>query len=171
MPARPCPSRTPSGCARRIVELLVAGEVYRAYMHPDQRLSPLARKRIEDAFVGAVAARLDLEPELELLMHLAHVEGEQDPAAVDFAIRLQQTWGPVMAKGIEDTTFYRWHRLVALNEVGGDPAVLDSRQPGARCTSGPRAQQRDWPLRHDHAVHPRHQAQRGRAGPAARRRR
>ena len=77
-PARPCPSRTLSGCARRIVELLVAGEVYRAYLHPDERLSPLARKRIEDAFVGAVAARPDLEPERRCcLMHLAQRRGRR----------------------------------------------------------------------------------------------
>ena len=138
------PEQDPERLREAIVELLVAGEVYRAYVHPDERLSPLARKRIEDAFVGAVAARLDLEPELELLMHLAQVEGD-DPAAVDFAIRLQQTWGPVMAKGIEDTTFYRWHRLVALNEVGGDPAVLDHASPAA-LHEWAAAEQRDWPL-------------------------
>ena len=138
------PEQDPERLREAIVELLVAGEVYRAYVHPDERLSPLARKRIEDAFVGAVAARLDLEPELELLMRLAQVEGD-DPAAVDFAIRLQQTWGPVMAKGIEDTTFYRWHRLVALNEVGGDPAVLDHASPAA-LHEWAAAQQRDWPL-------------------------
>ena len=73
-----------------------------------------------------------------------HRRGRADPAAVDFAIRLQQTWGPVMAKGIEDTTFYRWHRLVALNEVGGDPAVLDSATP-SRLHEWAAAQQRDWP--------------------------
>ena len=39
-------------------------------------------------------------------------------------VRFQQTCGPVMAKGIEDTAFYRWLRLAALNEVGGDPAHL-----------------------------------------------
>ena len=50
---------------------------------------------------------------------------------MDFAVRLQQTWGPVMAKGIEDTAFYRWHRLVALNEVGGDPDLLDDARPAA----------------------------------------
>ena len=33
----------------------------------------------------------------------------------------QQVCGPVMAKGVEDTAFYRWSRLAALNEVGGDP--------------------------------------------------
>jgi (1->4)-alpha-D-glucan 1-alpha-D-glucosylmutase len=38
-----------------------------------------------------------------------------------FVVRFQQTTPPVHAKGVEDTAFYRWHRLVALNEVGGDP--------------------------------------------------
>ena len=42
----------------------------------------------------------------------------------EFVVRFQQTCGPVMAKGVEDTAFYRWHRLVALNEVGGDPEHL-----------------------------------------------
>ncbi len=41
-------------------------------------------------------------------------------------MRFQQVCGPVMAKGIEDTTFYRWHRLIALDEVGGDPRSLDA---------------------------------------------
>ncbi|HSE69992.1 MAG TPA: malto-oligosyltrehalose synthase, partial [Nocardioidaceae bacterium] len=57
----------------------------------------------------------------------------------------QQTWGPVMAKGIEDTTFYRWHRLVALNEVGGDPTVLDEAGPQALHSWAAR-QQESWPL-------------------------
>lgn len=108
-----------------IIELLVAGEVYRAYIRPEERLSPLARRRLQDAYEGAVAARPDLQPELEELTRLATAE-DADANAVDFAVRLQQTWGPVMAKGIEDTTFYRWHRLIALNEVGGDPGALES---------------------------------------------
>jgi len=47
-----------------------------------------------------------------------------NPALVDnaaFITRFQQTSPPVMAKGVEDTAFYRWTRLLALNEVGGDP--------------------------------------------------
>ncbi|MGH6777017.1 MAG: malto-oligosyltrehalose synthase [Bradyrhizobium sp.] len=39
-----------------------------------------------------------------------------------FALKLQQFTGPVMAKSLEDTAFYRYHRLLALNEVGGNPA-------------------------------------------------
>jgi (1->4)-alpha-D-glucan 1-alpha-D-glucosylmutase len=44
--------------------------------------------------------------------------GFEDP---EFVVRWQQTTGPVMAKGVEDTAFYRWFRLTALNEVGGNP--------------------------------------------------
>lgn len=38
-----------------------------------------------------------------------------------FAFKVQQFTGPMMAKSLEDTAFYRFHRLLALNEVGGDP--------------------------------------------------
>ena len=38
-----------------------------------------------------------------------------------FALKLQQFTGPLMAKAMEDTAFYRYHRLLAFNEVGGDP--------------------------------------------------
>ena len=40
----------------------------------------------------------------------------------EFVVRFQQTSPPVTAKGVEDTAFYRYLRLLALNEVGGDPA-------------------------------------------------
>ena len=127
-----------------VVELLVASEVYRAYIRPDQRLTPLALERLRHAFDLAVDARPDLRVELEHLLDLAKAEDPADVWAVDFAVRLQQTWGPVMAKGIEDTTFYRWHRLVALNEVGGDPAVVEHADPAVLHDWAAR-QQRDWP--------------------------
>jgi (1->4)-alpha-D-glucan 1-alpha-D-glucosylmutase len=40
-----------------------------------------------------------------------------------FALKVQQFTGPMMAKSLEDTAFYRYHRLIALNEVGGNPAA------------------------------------------------
>jgi (1->4)-alpha-D-glucan 1-alpha-D-glucosylmutase len=43
-------------------------------------------------------------------------------APADFVTRFQQTTPPVMAKGVEDTAFYRYARLLALNDVGGDPS-------------------------------------------------
>jgi (1->4)-alpha-D-glucan 1-alpha-D-glucosylmutase len=45
------------------------------------------------------------------------------PRVRRFALKLQQFTGPVMAKSLEDTAFYRYHRLLALNEVGGDPSA------------------------------------------------
>ncbi len=41
----------------------------------------------------------------------------------EFALKFQQFSGPMMAKSLEDTAFYRYHRLIALNEVGGEPAA------------------------------------------------
>jgi (1->4)-alpha-D-glucan 1-alpha-D-glucosylmutase len=45
------------------------------------------------------------------------------PRVCRFALKVQQFTGPMMAKSLEDTAFYRYHRLLALNEVGGDPAA------------------------------------------------
>lgn len=45
------------------------------------------------------------------------------PRVRRFALKVQQFTGPTMAKSLEDTAFYRYHRLLALNEVGGDPAT------------------------------------------------
>jgi (1->4)-alpha-D-glucan 1-alpha-D-glucosylmutase len=45
------------------------------------------------------------------------------PRVRRFALKVQQFTGPVMAKSLEDTSFYRYHRLLALNEVGGDPSA------------------------------------------------
>lgn len=45
-------------------------------------------------------------------------------AVCHFAMKFQQYSGPVMAKGLEDTSFYRYNRLVSLNEVGGEPTVF-----------------------------------------------
>jgi (1->4)-alpha-D-glucan 1-alpha-D-glucosylmutase len=46
-----------------------------------------------------------------------------EPRVRRFALKVQQFTGPLMAKSLEDTAFYRYHRLLALNEVGGDPAA------------------------------------------------
>ncbi|MDO5697412.1 MAG: malto-oligosyltrehalose synthase [Dermatophilus congolensis] len=127
-----------------IVELLVSGEVYRAYLRPSEKLSPDARRRLTDAFGKARANRPDLDDELLALVPLAVPDDESAAPAIDFSVRLQQTWGPVMAKGIEDTVFYRWHRLIALNEVGGDPEDLDHGGPG-KLHAWAKRQAEHWP--------------------------
>ena len=138
------PDLDPERLREAIVELLVAGEVYRAYVRPEQRLSPAARARLRDAFSAAIDARPDLSAEIEALAPVT-VLAEDDDAATDFAIRLQQTWGPVMAKGIEDTTFYRYHRLIALNEVGSDPMLVGGASPDL-LHQWAAYQQEHWPL-------------------------
>ncbi len=64
-------------------------------------------------------------------------------AAWQFAARFQQFCAPVAAKGVEDTAFYQYHRLVALNEVGGDPAPFGMTVRAFHGASGDRAQR--WP--------------------------
>ncbi len=48
---------------------------------------------------------------------------------LELALRFQQLTAPVMAKGVEDTAFYRYNRLVSLNEVGGDPSRFGAPSP------------------------------------------
>jgi (1->4)-alpha-D-glucan 1-alpha-D-glucosylmutase len=65
------------------------------------------------------------------------------PRVRRFALKVQQFTGPMMAKSLEDTTFYRYHRLLALNEVGGDPAAKALAVDGFHQMMRTRA--REWP--------------------------
>jgi len=86
---------------------LASFKVYRTYVEPEAGLvTDEDRARVAEAGLPDELARVLL---LELRGHDS------------FVVRFQQTTPPVHAKGVEDTAFYRWHRLVALNEVGGDP--------------------------------------------------
>lgn len=105
-----------------LCETAVCFPVYRSYVRaPENVVSPEDETYIRHAIETAAEARPDLDPELfeflrELL--LLRVPGELEG---ELAIRFQQLSAPAMAKGVEDTAFYRFHRLVSLNEVGGDP--------------------------------------------------
>jgi (1->4)-alpha-D-glucan 1-alpha-D-glucosylmutase len=114
---------TRRGLREALVELLVAFPVYRAYVVPGEA-APDAARRIIDQAVATAESRLPEERHdtLRLLATLALGEGGRGQHRDEFVVRFQQTCGPVMAKGVEDTAFYRWFRLAALNEVGGDPA-------------------------------------------------
>jgi len=86
---------------------LASFHVYRTYIRPSDGI-------VEDADRYEVG-RASVSEELRRILFL------QVPGNEDFVVRFQQTTGPVMAKGIEDTAFYRYFRLSALNEVGGNP--------------------------------------------------
>jgi (1->4)-alpha-D-glucan 1-alpha-D-glucosylmutase len=66
---------------------------------------------------------------MDFLVSVLLLEGDPDDVEerarrVHFRRRFQQLSGPVMAKGVEDTTFFRYHRMLALNEVGAHPEVF-----------------------------------------------
>jgi len=117
------------GVRPALAELLARVEVYRAYLRPGYPVDPGAVARLSHLVDEAQAARPDLTEPLDLLhLLLSDVDSTSEPRR-ELVIRFQQVCGPVMAKGVEDTTFYRYNRLVALNEVGGDPSGLDSPGP------------------------------------------
>ncbi|MGO9217828.1 MAG: malto-oligosyltrehalose synthase, partial [Streptosporangiaceae bacterium] len=104
-----------------LAELLTAMPVYRAYVVPGEPAPPVSAAIVARA-AGMARPRLPerLHTALDATVDLALGRGAagQHPR---FIVTFQQVCGPVMAKGVEDTAFYRWSRLAALNEVGGDP--------------------------------------------------
>ena len=97
--------------ADAVAELLACFPVYRSYL-------PEGRHHLDEAFAAARSERPDLAATYDVLEPVLHDEWGQP------ARRFQQTSGMVMAKGVEDCSFYRWSRLTSLNEVGGDPSVF-----------------------------------------------
>jgi (1->4)-alpha-D-glucan 1-alpha-D-glucosylmutase len=102
-------------------ELSAAFPVYRTYVVPGAGPSPDDAAHVEEAAKLARSRRPDLDGELfdffvDIL--LGRLRGDVEDELV---ARFQQVTGPVMAKGVEDTAFYTFNRLVPLNEVGGSP--------------------------------------------------
>ncbi|MGN6445885.1 malto-oligosyltrehalose synthase [Amnibacterium sp.] len=97
--------------ADAFAELLTCFPVYRSYL-------PHGVEALDAAVADAKRRRPDLADELEAASRLL-----RDPSTA-VALRFQQTSGMVMAKGVEDSAFYRFTRLASLTEVGGDPDVF-----------------------------------------------
>jgi (1->4)-alpha-D-glucan 1-alpha-D-glucosylmutase len=127
-----------------LVEVLASFGVYRAYLPPTGPADETARQHVEHAVQQAQAALPRRAAEAALVGRLALAEGPDGPQAQEFVTRFQQTCGPVMAKGVEDTAFYRYLRLSALNEVGGDPGRFGSSV--AEFDDACSHQQQHWPL-------------------------
>ena len=115
---------------RAALELyVVAFPIYRTYV-TSAGASDTDRSVIGPAIAAARARWPGSDPEIfEFLRDVVTLDLLKDsrsysrPRVRDFAFRLQQFTGPLMAKSLEDTAFYRYHRLIALNEVGGHPDV------------------------------------------------
>jgi (1->4)-alpha-D-glucan 1-alpha-D-glucosylmutase len=117
--------------ADAVAELLACFPVYRSYL-------PEGQHHLDEAFAAARSRRPDLAAAYDALEPVL-----ADPWTQP-ARRFQQTSGMVMAKGVEDCSFYRWSRLTSLNEVGGDPSVFAVDVDDFHHAMTVR--QRDWPL-------------------------
>lgn len=122
---------TSNGTRDALAEIAAAFPVYRSY------LPGPGGEHLAEALAAAKVRRPDLTDDIDRL-------APRLGAGVDeLAIRFQQFTGAVMAKGVEDTAFYRWSRFVALNEVGGDPSHFGMTPKAFHAASARR--QAAWP--------------------------
>jgi (1->4)-alpha-D-glucan 1-alpha-D-glucosylmutase len=112
-------------------EVMACFPIYRTYTTCEtEGVEDRDRRYITEAVVTARRRNPGLDPSLfDFLQDVLLLHISEEPGAVArfnrrcyFAMKFQQLSGPVMAKGLEDTAFYRQNRLVSLNEVGGDPS-------------------------------------------------
>jgi (1->4)-alpha-D-glucan 1-alpha-D-glucosylmutase len=108
---------------RAIREVAACFKVYRTYVVPSRNeITVEDREIIAAATECAKANRSDIDGGLfDFLRDVLtmQVSGKEES---EFLLRFQQFTGPVMAKGVEDTAFYCYNRLTAMNEVGADPS-------------------------------------------------
>jgi (1->4)-alpha-D-glucan 1-alpha-D-glucosylmutase len=138
------PGSTVADAREVLTEVLAEFDVYRAYVYRGEP-PPAASEAAVRSAVSAASRRLPglLRGLAAAAADLALGRRGSRGATWEFAIRFQQTTGPVLAKGIEDTASYRWPRLVSLNEVGGDPDLFGVR-PGEFHAEASRLAA-DWP--------------------------
>ncbi|MGN6485707.1 MAG: malto-oligosyltrehalose synthase, partial [Thermomicrobiales bacterium] len=109
-------------------ETIACFPVYRTYITcSDEGLLDRDRAFIRTAIEAAMRRNRAIDRSVFRYVEQALIQGGErvGPLADElcrFAMKVQQLTGPVMAKGLEDTAFYRFNRLVALNEVGGEPS-------------------------------------------------
>ena len=114
--------------SRTVRETIACFPVYRTYLEPGQPVTEEDRQIVERAIAAAKRRNPAIEESIfNFLRDVLLLRSPQDPDAAgraahaQFVLKFQQTTGPVMAKGLEDTLFYIYNRLAALNEVGGEP--------------------------------------------------
>src|ERR1700716_999753 len=131
-------------------EIVARFPVYRTYV---DGTAPSDADRRDIDWAIAQARRTEYAPDASVFDFLHDLlttglvakqkRGYSRQAVIRFAMKVQQYSGPVMAKGLEDTAFYRYNRLVSLNEVGGHPELF-----GVAVSAFPRTKARGarrWP--------------------------
>ena len=121
---------TRSALGRTLAEVIACFAVYRTYIRPatsqvceeDRRQILSAVRAAQHRNPAVSPATFDFLASVLLLEYPDGLREEDRQQRIQFALKFQQVTGPVMAKGMEDTAFYRWYPLAALAEVGGDPS-------------------------------------------------
>ncbi|HEU4442339.1 MAG TPA: malto-oligosyltrehalose synthase [Burkholderiales bacterium] len=118
---------TASGLRKALAEIAAQFPVYRTYVSA-RGVSDTDRRVIDGAVDAAKRATRIADPSVldfvrsVLTLEAAPARGQRRREMLNFSMRFQQFTAPVVAKGVEDTAFYRYNRLIALNEVGGHPS-------------------------------------------------
>jgi len=122
---------------RALVEFIALFPVYRTYVDGwrpeldarDVQYIEWTIARAKERNATTNVSIYDFLRNILLRRYPDHLNERERAAMLRFAMKLQQVTGPVMAKGLEDTSFYIYNRLVSLNEVGGEPEHFGTRVP------------------------------------------
>ncbi len=139
---------TANGARAALVEVITALPVYRTYIDRHTPAGSSDDQRLLSEAIAAARARGRAPPaaldRLEnVLLGAPWEDAEREQLRLRFVQRFQQLSGPAMAKGVEDTAFYSWVPLAALNEVGGGPEV--GTDPVSAFHSAAATRARMWP--------------------------
>ncbi len=140
---------TLNGLRTALAETVACFPVYRGYISA-REVAPEDRRNIEQATAAAKRRSTTADPSIfDFLcdvLTLAAAEGKSPAYAeqvLAFSMKFQQFTSPVMAKGLEDTSAYIYHRLLSLNEVGGNPRRFGVTRRAFHRANQVRAE--DWP--------------------------
>jgi (1->4)-alpha-D-glucan 1-alpha-D-glucosylmutase len=122
--------------ADAVREVAASFPVYRTYGPDDSGV-------VHEALSDVRSRRPDVDGELLAFFGDVLAGRQAGDDATELRLRFQQLTGPVMAKGNEDTAFYRYHRFIAGNEVGSDPACWSVSVDEFHAANAARAEQ--WP--------------------------
>ncbi|MET0792212.1 MAG: malto-oligosyltrehalose synthase, partial [Polyangiaceae bacterium] len=107
-----------------LIEVMASFGAYRSYLQPDGARTPEDEALINQAIAHAIARNPTSGRAAFQFLRSLLLGSSELPGGRQFALRFQQTTGPVTAKALEDTAFYRYPRNLAENEVGSRPDAV-----------------------------------------------
>ena len=129
-----------------LIEIIACFPVYRTYID-SENIREEDLRFIEWAVARAKKQQLNDPSILDFIKSVLLLEptagGKDFQKRLDFVLKFQQYTGPVMAKGLEDTSFFIYNRLLSLNDVGGEPKRFGTSLAAFHHTNQERL--RHWP--------------------------